>query len=358
MVTTEQAVSAAHSARGIRFAPVESCPVCDSQERCQETDEVRDHVCGLYGKYRYVRCLNCSLIYEDPRPIVEDLPLCYRDYHTHEAAPLPESFRGPWSPMVRWIRGGILGRKFGYTHLSPSPLAVTAACLLDVLPPIRRRARCGWGNNLPVFRGEGRALDIGTGGGVHAASLARLGWEVTALEFDSVTAEATSRRHNLNVLTTTIEEAHFPDDCFDLVSMFQVIEHLPDPVGTLRECYRVMKPGTSIMIDTPNYDCLTRRKFGRYWRGFEAPRHLMIFNAATLSQALESAGFRVRKAQNSPGATHYFVATTLQFRYDENGGAPNAGAVAWRSRCYNLLAALGRPAGHFWGDVLHFEAVK
>jgi SAM-dependent methyltransferase len=360
-IPTDGAEKQERDSPGIEFEAVSLCPVCGGGGARAVFADVEDYLYSLPGRFRYVRCPDCELVYQDPRPVVADLPKCYASYHTHEPRPLPESFTGAWGKPTRWIRGGILSHKFGYRHLAPSKSVTALACLLDVLPPIRSRARCGLGtgrsSSLPVFMGAGRALDVGTGDGYYAAKLARLGWHMTGVEFDPVSAEEASSRHRLNVLRGTLEEANFAADSFEFVSMFHVLEHLSAPVATLRECRRVLKPGGRLMIRTPNYDSITRRRFGKYWRGLEAPRHLCLFNQRALRRALERSGFQVMKATTTPAATPYYFRASRKFRASRAGlQRENRVSVGLSAGCYNLLARVSGMTHHLLGDELHFEA--
>lgn len=342
----------------ITFEPVARCPVCGNEASRVVFAEVADYLYSVPGTFRYVQCLDCSLVYQDPRPTVEDLPKCYENYHTHEAELLPESFMGEWRGANRWIRGGVLAQKYGYKHLAPSKRETLAACLLDILPPVRNRARCYLGATLPAFAGEGRALDIGTGGGVYAATLKRLGWQMTGVEFDPTAAARTAERYGLTIRTGTLEDACFPSGSFDFISMFHVIEHLPDPVETLRECHRVLKPGRRIMLRTPNFDSLTRREFGPFWRGVEAPRHLCLFNRGSLQRALSAAGFRVVRATTIESATRYYVQQSMKIREAQGVDDEGARSAGWTTRRYNLLSAAGRLTGRLLGDELYVEAER
>ncbi|HEY0405199.1 MAG TPA: class I SAM-dependent methyltransferase, partial [Pyrinomonadaceae bacterium] len=317
-----------------------------------------DYLYSLPGKFRYVQCRACHLVYQDPRPTIADLPKCYSNYHTHEAEALPQSFTGEWTGASRWIRGGVLARKYGYRHLAPARRETLAACLLDILPPVRNRARCYLGASLPAFAGEGRALDIGTGAGRYAASLKRLGWQVTGVEFDPTAAANAAERYGLTIQTGTLEDARFSSESFDFISMFHVIEHLPDPLATLRECFRVLRQGRRIMLRTPNFDSLTRREFGKFWRGVEAPRHLCLFNGESLRRALEAAGFRVVRAMTIPTATAYYVQSSMLIRDAQDARDEGARSAGRTARRYNLLAAGGRLRGQLLGDELHVEAIR
>jgi 2-polyprenyl-3-methyl-5-hydroxy-6-metoxy-1,4-benzoquinol methylase len=75
------------------------------------------------------------------------------------------------------------------------------------------------------------------------------------------------------------------------VTLSHVIEHVHDPVETLRHCCRVLEPGGYLWIETPNVDSAGYATFGRFWRGLEAPRHLVIFNADSLARLLRQVGF-------------------------------------------------------------------
>lgn len=360
-MTELKATAARASAQSshINFEALQRCPVCRSESSRLVFADAEDYLYSLPGNFRYVQCLDCHLVYQDPRPTIADLPKCYANYHTHEEAEeLPSSFMGEWTGASRWIRGGVLARKYGYKHLAPSPRETFAACLLDLLPPMRKRARCYLGDSLPDFVGRGRALDIGTGGGRYAASLKRLGWEVTGVEFDPTAAANTSERYGLTIKTGTLEDAQFQPESFDFISMFHVIEHLPDPVATLKECHRVLRPGRRIMLRTPNFDSLTRVEFGQFWRGVEAPRHLCLFNRESLQAALTASGFRVVRATTVSSATRYYVKTSMEIRAAQGGRGESAGSAERTARRYNLLAAGARLRGQLLGDELHVEAIR
>ena len=83
----------------------------------------------------------------------------------------------------------------------------------------------------------------------------------------------------------------FPDRCFDVVTMWHVIEHLADPLNTLSTVQRVLKPGGLLMLRTPNAASWEARLFRGCWYGVDAPRHLHLFSPDTLARCLAQAGF-------------------------------------------------------------------
>jgi ubiquinone/menaquinone biosynthesis C-methylase UbiE len=112
------------------------------------------------------------------------------------------------------------------------------------------------------------------------------GWEVYGLDFDPRAAEA-ARSEGLSVQYGKVECQGYPSEFFDAVTLNHVIEHIPDPCKTLKECLRVLKPGGRLIIVTPNGTSLGHLFFGRHWRGIEAPRHLHIFSFESIKRALQ-----------------------------------------------------------------------
>ena len=354
-LSDEEATASGRNA--ISFEGVDRCPICNHHESEPEIENAEDYLYFIPGKFNYRRCLNCTVVFEDPRPAEKDLARCYVDYHTHEAQSLPESFLGEWHGASRWIRGGVLARKYGYSHLAGSGLQTLLACALDMVPPVRKPARCYLEKSLPRFTGEGRALEVGIGNGQYAAMLKRLGWQVEGVELDPTAAANTSRRYKIPVSVGTLEAARFPAGSFDFLSMFHVIEHLPDPIATLRECRRILRPGSRIMLRTPNFDSNTRRAFGKFWRGLEAPRHLVVFNPNSLEQALATAGFSVARITTIPTATRHYVESSLAIAAANENPVIPRGSVGRLTRLYNLQANIARISGKLAGDELHVEAI-
>ena len=132
-----------------------------------------------------------------------------------------------------------------------------------------------------------------------------------------------------------------------------MLEHVPDPVGTLARCRELLAPGGSLVCVTPNTRSLGARTFGRSWLHWDPPRHLHLFDPATLERAVEEAGLTVRRVA-TPGSTAHFVwqASTLIERQgslpdvDVSGASP---ALRLESLGFWLLeyvlTRLGRQCG-------------
>jgi SAM-dependent methyltransferase len=112
--------------------------------------------------------------------------------------------------------------------------------------------------------------------------------------------DAARYAHDLNAIEVLIGSAEtvlpaLPGCSYDLVTMWHVLEHLHDPLATLSQCRRVLKPGGVLMVEVPNVSSLCSGIFRSYWAPLEAPRHLYQFTSATLRTLLVTAGFQVRR---------------------------------------------------------------
>jgi len=92
------------------------------------------------------------------------------------------------------------------------------------------------------------------------------------------------------ILNTTIENADFPDGYFDMITCFHVLEHLADPLTSIKHALRLLKIGGLIIIEVPNLDSVGFQIFKRRWQPLEIPTHLNHFTPATLQKIFEAAG--------------------------------------------------------------------
>ena len=93
----------------------------------------------------------------------------------------------------------------------------------------------------------------------------------------------------------TLRSASFEARSFDFVHMSHVLEHVTEPLATLREVARLLRPGGRVYIETPNIDSLGFRWAREYWFPLEVPRHLWLFSPRTLTRAVTSAGLSVSR---------------------------------------------------------------
>jgi SAM-dependent methyltransferase len=205
----------------------------------------------------------------------------YARYYTHNAGPSAAcSGRG----LKVALRNGYLHARWGYDG---APSLALGRWFLGR----RRRAALDLEvRHLPRPEGRARLLDVGCGMGAFLATMKARGWEVHGLEPDPAAAAA-ARAVGIDVRRGTLVDADWPGGSFQAVTMSSVIEHVHDPAEDLAVCRRLLAPGGLIHIVTPNIDALGDERFGRHWRGLEAPRHLVLFNRGSLARLLDACGF-------------------------------------------------------------------
>ena len=273
----------------IRTAACPRCLLCGSEGAALHSD-LQDRLFSAPGSWSLRKCHTpaCGLIWLDPMPLAEDIVKAYAEYYTHGDPDAARKF-GLVNRIYRQMKAGYLRNHYGY-RWGPGSVLVRACGLLLYLFPLRRGdvdAEIRFLHSMP----HGRLLDVGCGSGEWLLSMKERRWQVEGLDFDEK-AVATARQKGLEVKTGALEQQSYPAGSFDVVTLNHVIEHLPNPVNTLKECLRVLKPGGKLVLFTPNAGCLGHRVFQEHWRGLEPPRHLHVFRPAAIRRLLEAAGFK------------------------------------------------------------------
>jgi len=308
---------------------------------------VSDKVYSAAGVWDVRRCADCGLMWVDPQPIPEDVGMLYPDYHTH----FPSlSANQLYAALRRSVRQGILCHAFGYNSARTNWFEQFVGTLCSIFPPFRNFV--GW-KILWLNAQQGRSLlDIGCGAGDFMVLMKSLGWDVTGVEPDTAAVRVARDIHRLKVISGTVEQAALPSEYCDAITLNHVIEHLPDPVKTLRECRRLIRPGGRLAILTPNISGLGHRWFGEHWRGLEVPRHLFLFSPQSLEECVRRAGFKVHTLTTPARASRFTWNTSAAIRNGEALSNGSVDHVSWSMRLNafvfqvaELFFTLFRPAG-------------
>jgi SAM-dependent methyltransferase len=144
--------------------------------------------------------------------------------------------------------------------------------------------------DLPKTRGT--LLDVGAATGFFVEQAAAVGWDAIGVEPSEWAAAYARDELRVDVRTGTLESMQFPDATFDVVTMWEVIEHLPDPRTTLAEVRRIIRPGGRLVLSTPDAGSPAARLSGKRWLGWrKVPEHVYFFDRANLDRLLRQSGF-------------------------------------------------------------------
>jgi 2-polyprenyl-3-methyl-5-hydroxy-6-metoxy-1,4-benzoquinol methylase len=200
---------------------------------------------------------------------------------------------------------------------------------------------------------RGKILEIGSAGGYFLQAAARRGWQAAGVEISEDAARFARDTLGLDVQTGTLESARLEPGSFDVAYMGDVLEHVPEPMDTLRGLHALVRPGGAVVIVGPATIHSLDRQLGLAVLGAvgatkvlrQAPYHLSEFVPATLRFALEHAGFHVtRMRQSKIPPTWRNVRKRPSLEYLAKGvlDVPNWLVTRLTGRLGDRLAALAR----------------
>jgi SAM-dependent methyltransferase len=135
-----------------------------------------------------------------------------------------------------------------------------------------------------------RVLDVGCAAGAFLVTARELGFDAHGVEPSRWMAEHGRREYGLDIREGYLEPGMFPDHSFDFATLWDVVEHLPEPHETLTRIHRLLKPGGVLLVNYPDISTLAARILGKRWP-FWLGVHLLYYTPATMFLQLERAGF-------------------------------------------------------------------
>lgn len=202
------------------------------------------------GLFNVVRCKKCGLVYVNPRPTKREIGKFY-----------PKTYYVGPSDAERGID------KFQYGRMK----------------------------KIKKFKKTGRILDVGCGPGYFLAVAKKNGWKTQGVEVSKIAAGYAKKKFGINVFAGELLDAGYPNEYFDVVTLWHVLAHLPNPSETLTEANRVLKKDGLLVLTVPNITGFQAKVFKEYWFHLDVPRHLYFFGSGVLRQMLRKSGFRAQK---------------------------------------------------------------
>lgn len=140
------------------------------------------------------------------------------------------------------------------------------------------------------YSNRGRILDVGTAAGFLLKVAKESGWETFGIEPSIWMCEYANRNFDVNVQQGTLIDGLFENNFFDVVVLWDVLEHIPDPLSTLKIINKILKPKGLIIINFPNIEDIFSKVLGRKW-WFILSAHLYYFSTKTLFLMLKKCNF-------------------------------------------------------------------
>lgn len=217
------------------------------------------------GDFYLVRCRRCGLIYQNPQMSQEELVIHY----PQEYLPYQQDEIARPSAVTQLSRQHALKR------------------LCDRVTRYRPQHGC--------------LLDVGCATGSFLFAMQQRGWQVQGVEPVAHAAAQARQVFGLEVFVGLLEKAAYPDATFDVVTLWDVLEHVADVQSTLAEVARILKPGGLLAFSVPNPASLEARLFGANWLGWERPRHLTLIPPTLVPAYLEKVGLSFLRIESFNG---------------------------------------------------------
>lgn len=230
-------------------APLEevvACALCGSRERRRLFSD---------GAFAVVRCGGCGLGYTTPRlpqgALIEEV---YDERYWRSAAPKERGYANYAAEEDLYLR--TFRRRMAFVRAFATP--------------------------------PGRLLDVGCAAGYFLTVAGAEGWTCAGVEPSRPIAEvARGRLPGVELHAGLLADAPFAPAAFDLVTLWDVVEHTPDPVAFVRGAVAALRPGGVLILETQNLESPFARLMGRRWQHFKQREHLFHFSPATLRRLLE-----------------------------------------------------------------------
>lgn len=233
---------------------LDTCPVCQS-ENILKTLDVKDYFLSQ-EHFSIWKCLNCDLLFTNPRPENENLAKYYDspDYLSHDTED-----------------NGAIGKLYSF--------------LREI--NIRRKYKI-----IRALHDTGKILDIGCGTGELLNYFQNRKWECFGIEPNASARNFAKSHYHLQVEEEQNLQ-NLPDTSFDIISMWHVLEHVPDVNERLQVAKRILHDNGYFIIALPNPISPDAMYYKEYWAGLDVPRHLSHFSPKAFKKLAKLHGLQI-----------------------------------------------------------------
>jgi 2-polyprenyl-3-methyl-5-hydroxy-6-metoxy-1,4-benzoquinol methylase len=146
-------------------------------------------------------------------------------------------------------------------------------------------------DKIKKYKKCGKILDLGAAGGSFLHVARKEGWDVEGIEPNKWLCDWCNKNYGFSIKQGTLEDYPFPDNTFDVITLWDVLEHVHDPKSILLECNRILKTDGIIVINYPDYGSWLAKILKNKWP-FLLSVHLYYFTPKTIKRMLNKTNFR------------------------------------------------------------------
>jgi len=253
------------------------CPVCGKQDFRTEFSVTDFFVSG--EKFPVIRCLNCGFRLTGKAPGPGESGRYYQSesYISHS-----NTRKGMVNRLYHIVRRVMLKKKAEFVKKT---------------------------TGLSI----GTLLDIGAGTGHFLYVMQQSGWNVSGTEKDTKARKFSSEHWGIELLP---DEGLFslPDQSFDVITLWHVLEHLHSPLDYLKKASALLKPAGSLIIALPNPASFDAQHYREYWAAWDVPRHLWHFQPENIEKLALKAGFSLKRTKRMPFDAFYVSILSEKYR--------------------------------------------
>ena len=273
---------------------IKKCEICESKE-FEFVFEGKDKSLEIPGKFRLVKCKKCGVLFINPQPSYKELEKYYSSDKYYSLKKININSKKTKLKLFLYKIYFNPKRKNYFLRLLFSPIKFLV-------------------RGTEITKNK-RLLDIGCGSGQFLYEMKRLDLKVSGIEpgeFDEKAAE----KEGLNIKKMSLEKAKFKLNSFDLITMNHVLEHMSNPLESLREVKRILKKEGRFIVSVPNYNSLAYKIFGKDWYQLDVPRHLFNYSDKILRKILEDEKFKIVKVRYNSRPSQFVV--SLEYLLNRN----------------------------------------
>lgn len=274
---------------------IKKCNLCKSS-KLKPWGIGRDNLHNNPGEFKLSKCENCGLIFINPQPSLKEIGKYYPpEYYSFQGIRTKEKY---WPVRLKLFLYDLYFNGNNKNYF-----------LKTILSPLKALVR---GVEFPTPR---KTLDVGCGSGQFLYEMKIMGAkEVHGVEPGGFNKESADE-HGIDIKNSTLSNAKYKENYFDLVTINHVLEHVNDPHETLKEIHRVLRPGGKFIVGVPNTRSPDCYLFGVDWYNLDVPRHLFDYSRNNLSNHLKKLGFKKIKIRYTSGRSYFFNSTIYSLRH-------------------------------------------